>query len=60
MTLIIKELVVKGIVTNENSTTGDSIITEEQLTEYLEQMKKEIEMECIEKIEQKIVSKTIR
>jgi len=60
MTLIVKELIVRGIVSNDNSPIGESAFAKEDLTQYLEQMKKEIERECIEKIIQKIESKTIR
>lgn len=60
MTLIVKELIVRGIVSNDNSSAGESSFEKEELTEYLEQMKKEIERECIEKIVQKIEAKTFR
>lgn len=60
MTLVVKELIVKGIVSNDNSLTGESSFAKEELAEYLEQMKKEIERECIEKLVQKLESKTIR
>ena len=43
MTLIVKELVVRGIVTNEHSQLGESSIEKEELKGYLEQLKKEIE-----------------
>jgi tRNA U54 and U55 pseudouridine synthase Pus10 len=60
MTLIIKELVVRGIVSNEHSQLGESSIEKEELLNYLEQIKKEIERECTEKVLQKLESKMIR
>lgn len=60
MTLIVKELIVRGIVSNDNSPIGESTFAKEELEQYLEQMKKEIEKECIEKIMHKLESKTIR
>lgn len=60
MTLIVKELIVRGIVTNDRSGFDGSSMTKEQLDQYLEQMRKEIERECIEKVLQKIRTKTIR
>jgi len=60
MTLIVKELIVRGIVTNDNSLLSESSMDKEELLEYLEQLKKEIERECIEKVLQKLESKTIR
>ena len=60
MTLIVKELIIKGIVSNDNSQIGESSFANADLAQYLEQMKKEIEKECIEKIVQKLDSKTSR
>lgn len=60
MTLIVKELIVRGIVSNDNSPIGESSFAKEEITELLEQMKKEIEKECIDKIVQKLESKTSR
>jgi hypothetical protein len=60
MTLIVKELIVRGIVTNDNSLLSESSMDKEELLEYLEQLKKEIERECVEKVLQKLESKTIR
>lgn len=60
MTLIVKELIVRGIVTNDNSLLSEPSMDKEELLEYLEQLKKEIERECIEKVLQKLESKTIR
>ena len=47
MTLIIKELIIKGEVLEDNSVFDDRGIEEERLKEYLSQLKKEIENECL-------------
>jgi len=60
MTLIIKELVVRGIVTNEDSRLVESSIENEELMEYLDQLKKKIEIECTDKVLKKLDSKIIR
>ena len=60
MTLIIKELVVRGIVLNENSQLEESSIEKEELRSYLDQLKKEIEIECTDKVLKKLESKIIR
>jgi len=60
MTLIVKELIVRGIVSGDNSSYSDSSLEKENLLQYLEQMKKEIEKECIEKVIQKLETKAIR
>ena len=60
MTLIVKELVVRGIVTNEHSQLGESSFEKEELLTYLDQLKKEIETECTDQILRKLESKMIR
>jgi hypothetical protein len=60
MALIIKELIVRGIVTDDHSQLSQNSVDKEELLEYLEQLKKEIERECIDKVLQKLESKTIR
>lgn len=60
MTLIVKELIVRGIVTEEHSQFSESSLQKEELIQYLEQMKKEIERDCLDKLMQKLESKTIR
>jgi len=60
MTLIVKELIVRGIVSGDSSSINDSSLEKENLLRYLEQMQKEIEKECIEKVIQKLETKTIR
>ena len=61
MTLIVKELVVRGIVSNEHSSQLlESSFEKEELLKYLKQIKKEIERDCTEKVLQKLESKLIR
>ncbi|MFA5330603.1 MAG: DUF5908 family protein [Prolixibacteraceae bacterium] len=60
MTLIIKELIVRGIVSSDHSVIGESSADNENLSQQLEQLKKEIEKECIEKVIQKLETRTIR
>jgi hypothetical protein len=60
MTLIVKELIVRGIVTNDHSPSSESSLDKEELLQYLEQLKKELERECVEKVLQKLETKTIR
>lgn len=60
MTLIVKELIVKGIVINDPSQISDSELGKEELLQYLEQIKKDIERDCVEKVLQKLETKTIR
>ena len=54
MTLIIKELIIKGEVTDENPDFDKIEMTEEKLKVYLSQLKKEIEKDCYERIIEKI------
>ncbi|WP_372948270.1 DUF5908 family protein [Mariniphaga sp.] len=60
MTLIVKELIVRGIVSSENSSFGEFSSEKEDLSQYLEQLKKEIEKDCLERIMQKLETKTVR
>ena len=60
MTLIVKELIVRGIVSGENSSSGEFSFEKEDLSQYLEQFKKEIEKDCFERIMQKLETKTVR
>jgi hypothetical protein len=60
MTLIVKELIVRGIVTSDTSGMNESAPGQEELLQHLEQIKKDIERDCIEKILQKLESKSIR
>ena len=60
MTLIVKELIIRGIVSTDTASAGESSLAKEEIEQYLEQMKKDIELECIEKVMQKVESKTRR
>jgi hypothetical protein len=60
MTLIVKELIVRGIVTSNESAIGESSFDKENLLQLVEQIKKEVEKECVDKIMQKLESKTRR
>jgi len=61
MTLIVKELVVRGIVSNQHSSSLiESSFEKEEMLEYLKQIKNKIERECTEKVLQKLESKMIR
>ncbi len=60
MTLIVKELVVRGIVTTNPSSFNNSTFDKESLQQYIEQIKKEIERDCTEKILKKVENKTMR
>jgi hypothetical protein len=60
MTLIVKELIVRGIVTNDSSPINDSVIGKEELLQYLEQIRRDIERDCVEKVLQKLETRTIR
>ena len=60
MTLIIKELVIRGIVSSDHSTETGSINEKEHLPKYLEQMKKEIREECLELIQKKLEASAAR
>jgi hypothetical protein len=60
MTLIIKELIIRGIVTSDTSTTGEMSPEMEAVHEALKEMKKEIKMECSEMILRKLEANTGR
>ncbi len=60
MTLIVKELVIRGIVSTDHSKLSDFSFEKEELLQYLEQMKKELEKECAERILLKLETKTTR
>jgi hypothetical protein len=60
MALIVKELIVRGIVSDDHTQLSQSAVNKEELLEYLEQLKKDIERECVEKVLQKLESRTIR
>lgn len=60
MTLIIKELIIKGEVIEDNSLFEGKKMEEEVLKEYLAQMKKEIEQDCFEKLLDRLQNQTHR
>ena len=60
MTLIIKELIIRGAVINSFSEEQDTILSREELMQLLEEMKMEIEQGCLEQILQKLESKYTR
>ena len=60
MTLIIKELIIKGEVTDENPEFDKTEMIEEKVKEYLSQLKKEIEKDCIDKIMEKLQNRSQR
>lgn len=60
MTLIIKELIIKGEVLEDNSVFDDRGIEEERLKEYLSQFKKEIENDCFDRIMEKLQNQSKR
>jgi len=50
MTLIIKELIIRGIVASDPSTSDEPSLDQEANRQALEEMKKEIIKECSEKV----------
>ncbi len=60
MTLIVKELIIRGIVTNDSAQINESALGKEELLQYLEEIRRDIERDCIEKVLQKLETKTIR
>lgn len=60
MTLIIKELVIRGIVTKDTSIGHEDSMNKDELMRYMEEMKKAIKKECVDTVISKIESKKIR
>lgn len=60
MTLIIKELIIRGIVQSDDNEWSEIDLDKEKLDQYLEEMKVEIERECFENVMQKLESATLR
>lgn len=50
MTLIIKELIIRGEIIEDKYPFEERKLEEEVMKEYLNQMKKEIEQDCFERI----------
>ncbi len=60
MTLIIKELIIKGTVTSDYSSESTSFTETEALRRSLEEMKNELKRDCYESILRKLETRTIR
>lgn len=60
MTLIVKELVIRGIVTDNHSQLLDSSIERDRITRELEKLRKELEKECTNQVLEKLERKLVR
>jgi hypothetical protein len=60
MTLIIKELIIRGEVVDDKSPIEERKVEEEVMREYLNQLKKEIEQDCFERILEKLQNQSKR
>ncbi len=60
MTLIVKELIIKGVVSNSYSEYQDTSMSKDDLRAYLDDLKKEIESNCLEKIWQRVEARSNR
>ncbi|MFV0590829.1 MAG: DUF5908 family protein [Draconibacterium sp.] len=60
MTLIVKELVIRGVVTDNHSQILDSSIERDLINRQLERFRKELESECTAKVLEKLERKFIR
>ncbi|MCE4564715.1 hypothetical protein INQ51_10370 [Maribellus sp. CM-23] len=60
MTLIVKELVIRGVVTDNHSQLLDSSIEKDLINRQLEKFRKELERECTTKVLEKLERKLIR
>ena len=60
MTLIIKELVIRGIVSSEHSSSSDSIDDLEAIQKMIKEMRTNLKQECIESILRKIETRKTR
>jgi len=60
MTLIVKELVIRGFVTDDHSQLLDSSTERDLMIRQLEKFRKEIERECTAKVLEKLERKFIR
>lgn len=56
MTLIIKELIIQGVVSKDDSSKEENTVNLDKLQNYLQEMRKEIENQCIETVLEKIES----
>ncbi len=60
MTLIIKELIIKGIVSSDHSSESTSFAEAEAMRRSLDEMKNELKRECYESVLRKLETRTIR
>jgi hypothetical protein len=60
MTLVIKELIIKGVVTKNPSNHADDPIDKKEVLKYLDQMKKELKKDCVEAVLSKLESNRTR
>ena len=60
MTLIVKELIIKGVVTKNPSPKREDTMDKKALVKYLEQMQKNIKKDCIEAVLSKLESTKTR
>ena len=60
MTLIIKELIIKGVVTGSDSKQTVDSMDKKMLLKYLEQMQKELKKDCVEAVLSKLESNSRR
>ena len=60
MTLIIKELIIKGVVTSTDSKQTVDSVDKKMLFKYLDQMKKELKKDCVEAVLSKLESNKTR
>ena len=60
MTLIIKELIIRGEVIDEKFSSSGHQEHEEDLIQYLAEMRREIERECYERVLQKLENHALR
>jgi len=60
MTLIIKELIIRGEVVDDEFPSSGRKEKEEDLTQYLAEMRREMEKECYERVLQKLENHALR
>ena len=60
MTLIIKELIIKGVVTNNSSQKTQDLLDKKALLKYLDQMQRELKKDCVEAVLSKLESNKTR
>ena len=60
MTLIVKELVIRGVVTQDTTRDKKEVIDKRRLKRHFEEMEKSIKKECIATVMSKLKSKKPR